>query len=497
MGKRTLSTDLGSLASGAVTALALAVQTGLAALVGVIIARELGHSAETDGFFAAYGVFIVLALAANAIRVTLLPSFARGRAERRLGAEVAASAFLLSLVAIPVVIVGIAAAGPVAGLLTGEGSDVARTTAASVLPWMVAAGVCQVYAGLAASALAALDDYVTAALGFVGGSVAGITLILFRISDDGAQAVAWGMALNGAIALSLPTLALARRARAERMPSGAVRPVGLSLALRMRLMGSGIALPLALQAIYVICLPLASREGEGAVTSFGYAYLFSSAVVAVTASSLGIVTTVPLTRRGLGNGRATKHIVSSAWIGVVAVGLTTGVFAVAGGAIVEALLGSSYATETGTEVGRLVALLSPWAIASVGVSVTFPLLFVHGRGWWLPLLSVGVVVLHLAVALVSEALLGLDGLALSLTFTTGVILLVMLAALGSAWRVLAGLSFATAIVGAIAGGAFVLPWALLEPVPAAIVGAVVYVTLLLVVRPKPLRAAWRYLRALT
>ena len=59
MSKRTASTGHGSLATGAVTALALAVQTGLAAVVGVIIARELGRTAETDGFFAAYGVFIV------------------------------------------------------------------------------------------------------------------------------------------------------------------------------------------------------------------------------------------------------------------------------------------------------------------------------------------------------------------------------------------------------------------------------------------------------
>ena len=76
MSKRTASTGHGSLAPGAVTALALAVQTGLAAVVGVIIARGLGRTAETDGFFASYGVFVVLALAATAIRVTVLPPLA-------------------------------------------------------------------------------------------------------------------------------------------------------------------------------------------------------------------------------------------------------------------------------------------------------------------------------------------------------------------------------------------------------------------------------------
>ena len=84
MSKPTASTGHGSLATGAITALALAVQTGLAAVVGVIIAQKLGRTAETDGFFAAYGVFIVLVLMGTAIRVTMLPSFARrGSSEAR------------------------------------------------------------------------------------------------------------------------------------------------------------------------------------------------------------------------------------------------------------------------------------------------------------------------------------------------------------------------------------------------------------------------------
>ena len=87
--KPTTRTGLGSLATGAVTAVGIAVQTGLAAVVGVVIARKLGRTAETDGFFAAYGVFIVLALAATAVRVTVLPSLARAREAGRLSSETA------------------------------------------------------------------------------------------------------------------------------------------------------------------------------------------------------------------------------------------------------------------------------------------------------------------------------------------------------------------------------------------------------------------------
>ena len=49
------------------TAAALVVQTGLAAVVGIVLAREFGRGPETDGFFAAYGVYVVLVLVLGAV----------------------------------------------------------------------------------------------------------------------------------------------------------------------------------------------------------------------------------------------------------------------------------------------------------------------------------------------------------------------------------------------------------------------------------------------
>jgi O-antigen/teichoic acid export membrane protein len=494
--KRSVSTGLGSLTTGAVTAFAIAVQTGLAAVVGVIIAREVERGAETDGFFAAYGVFIVFALAANAIRVTLLASFARARGERRLGSDVAASASVLSLVAGPVLILGIGAAGPVAGLLTGEDAGVARTTATNLLPWMLAAGIGQVYAGVAASALAALDDYVTAALAFIAGSVAGLAVILLRISNDGVQAVGWGMTLNAAIAVTIPTFALARRARAERMPSRAVRPTGLSLRSRVRLMGSGIALPFSLQAIYLVCLPLASREGEGAVTSFGYAYLLAAGVVGVTASSLGLVTSVPLTRTGLDPGRVARHVDASSWLALVVVAATAGVFAVAGAEIVERVLGSSYSHDVGSDLGQVVVALAPFMVVSVALSVTFPLMFVAERTGRLPLIALGVLCVHVPLAVLGQVIAGLWGLSIALAVSTALALACMLLLLDALRATVGDLLTATVVVGATAAASFALCAWLLGPAAAATLALVVYVGAVLVVRPPGLVRSWAYLRAL-
>ncbi len=496
MEKTSAQSGLGSLATGAVTALAIAVQTGLAAVVGVVIARELGRTAETDGFFAAYGVFIVLALAANAVRVTVLPRLARARDERRLSAETAAYAVSIGVVAIPTLVVGIAFARPIADVLTGSGPDEALDAAAEALPWMLLAGTLQFTAGLLASALAALDDYVVAAVGYIGGSIAGLALILVRVEQDGTVAVAWGMALNAAIATLVPALWLVRRARSEAMPATAARASFGSTGGRLLELLSGAALPFALQAVYLVCLPLAAREGVGAVTSFGYAYLLASAVVAVTASSLGLVTSVPLTRTGLDPGRVARHVDASSWLALVVVAATAGVFAVAGADLVERVLGASYSHDVGSQIGQLVVALAPFMVVSVALSVTFPLVFIARRTGRLPLIAGVVFLVHVPLAVAGQVVAGLWGLSLALAVSTALALALMLVLLDALRETVGDLVTATVVVGATAAAIFALGAIFLEPPAAATLALIAYLGTVLVVRPRGLVRSWDYLRAL-
>jgi O-antigen/teichoic acid export membrane protein len=494
--KRSAQAGLGSLATGAVTALAIAVQTGLAAVVGVIIARELGITAETDGFFAAYAVFIVLVLAATAIRVTVLPPLARARAERRLSSETMSYAVAVGVIAVPLLLVGIVAARPIAELLTGFGPDAAVDAAASALPWMIVAGLGQFTAGLLASSLAALDDYLVPALGYVLGSVSGLVLIALRIGEDGTDAVAWGMALNALIATSLSATWLVLRSRRERMPVGAARVDPRSGPRRLRELGAGSALPLALQAIYLVCLPIAAREGVGSQTSFGYAYLIGAAVVGVCASSLGLVTAVPLTRLGLDPGRIARHVEASSWPALLAIAATAGVFAVAGAQVTELVLGDAYGNDVGAQIGRLVVALAPWMVASVAQSVTFPLVFVAGRGGRLPVIGLGVLAVHVPLAFAGQALAGLEGLALALAFSTGLAFAWMLALLDAARSTLERVGLAIALVGGCALAGFVPAAALLGPAGAAVAGLAIAAAVVALVRPSGLTSAWHYLREL-
>ena len=84
--------------SGLLTGLSTAAVSGSAALAGAILSRKFGHGVETDGFFAAYAVYLALVLVASALRVVVLPAFARARrttggSAREVGVVGAALAF--------------------------------------------------------------------------------------------------------------------------------------------------------------------------------------------------------------------------------------------------------------------------------------------------------------------------------------------------------------------------------------------------------------------
>ena len=318
------------------------------------------------------------------------------------------------MIAVPLVLVSAFGSSLLASLLTGDESEIAQDTAADVLRWVVPAGVAHLFAAMAASGLAAIDDYATAALAYTLGSSAGLALILLRVEPDGIIAVAWGSLLNGVVTLLVVLVGLALHAARLRMPRGAVRPSGAPVRARLGAFAVGAALPLALQLLYVVCLPFAARLGPGAATSFVYAYLASSSLVTVTAGSLGIVTSVPLSRAGFGAAQAARHVVATSWLALVLVGAAGGMFALAGGVLVEAVLGEAYAGDIGADIGRVVAVLSLWMIAAVGVAVTFPLAFVAGRTRALPWIALAALALQVPLAWLGSEVLELNGLALAL-----------------------------------------------------------------------------------
>jgi hypothetical protein len=471
--------------SGLLTGISTAAVSGSAAVLGVILARKFGHGVKTDGFFAAYGVYLGLVLVASSLRVIVLPRFVAARAAGRLAAEVGTWAAALAAPLALVTVVAVAWPHAVASALTSN--PAAQEHAAQLLPWVVASAVAQIFGGLVASALAALDDYQWAAFGFAVGSVAGVALTLVLV-DHGVVAFGWGLALNGALSLGIPLAPLIAR-------RGVGRP-DQRLWSRLLELGEGVALPLALQGLYVIAYRFASGLGAGRATTFGYAYLIAAFLVAITASSVALVATVPFAREGSEPSRVAKHVVAISWVSLALVAGAAGVLALVSEQIVRRVLGASYGGGTGAELGRLVVYLAPWMVASVAVTVTYPLVFVRGRGRWLPLLAVSALVAQILAAWVGRAAFGLAGVAAALALTTAFVLAVLLARLGALARVAQGLAFAALVCGGLAALVFGLPRLVVGPIPAAVVGFVAYAVVLAAWRPAGLRHAWTYLRTL-
>jgi hypothetical protein len=298
----------------------------------------------------------------------------------------------------------------------------------------------------------------------------------------------WGLAFNGCLALAILLVRLLRR-RAVAAPD--TRPWGRLLEL-----GEGVALPIALQGLYVIAYRFASGLGSGRATTFSYAYLIAAFLVAVTATSVALVSTVPLAREGATPERVARHVVAIAWLSLVPVAAAAGVFTLAGRPLVRHVLGASYGGGTGAELGRLVGYLAPWMVASVVVSVAYPLVFVRGRARWLPLLAAAVVGGQVLVEWGGRAAFGLGGVAGGLALTTAGVVVVLLAWLGALRRTLAGVVVAAVVCGALAAAAFGLSRLVVGPIPAAAVGLVLYASVLGAWRPTGLRHAWAYLHAL-
>src|SRR5258708_10360115 len=92
----------GAVRSGLLTGISTAAVSGSAAVLGLILARKFGHGVKTDGFFAAYGVYLGLVLVAGSLRVIVLPRFVAARAAERLPAEVGT---WVAALAVPLVLV--------------------------------------------------------------------------------------------------------------------------------------------------------------------------------------------------------------------------------------------------------------------------------------------------------------------------------------------------------------------------------------------------------
>ena len=478
--------------NGVVTGAAALTATAASAVAGAYLAREFGKTAQTDGFFAAYSAYTVVVLGSSAFRVVAQPRLTRAAGAGKLAHEALSMALAIGCLALPIALLSVFAAGPLGNLLTGTAA--AAGVATDALPWLGVAAAAQMSATLVASVLAAMDRYIASSMSLLLGSVSGAAFFVLAAGDHGIVALAWGLAINGAVSLGLPLLWIVLRHPESRRPSP---PTQAPLSHVAELL-EGASVPIALQALYLLSIAVAGHLAVGTATALSYAYLIASALVTATALSLSLVTSVPLTRRGIDAAGARRHVVSTTWLTLVIVVMAAGVFAVAGGSIAGRALGDAFTADSGDELGRLVVLFLPWMVAATGLAVSYPLLFIAGRARLLPVLAIGCLVLHVPMTLIGSALFEVDGVAVALGVTTLVLFGACLTLLspGAVWQTVWALHqpvFQTvgAAVVAFGGASLVLP-----PLAAGAAGIVAYVVILLLTRSRGLEASWSYVRAL-
>ena len=468
--------------------------SGAAALAGAFLAHKFGRNLRTDGFMAAYGVYLVLVLGAQAFRMVVVPDLTRAEEEGRLGPEFRAYCIVFLVVAIPATAITVAFAGFFGELVTGRLPHLSAEVAADALPWLIPAAFLQLLAALAASSLAARNSYGAAALGFALGGIAGLAFFVLAADAHGIVSLAWGLALNGAVSLAVPVVVFFLRGSRVR------RHLDVPLRLRYRLwqLLYGTAVPLAVQGLYLIALRFAAGTGEGNVTSLSYAYLVAGMFTSATAFSLSLISAAPLTRRGVDAESAAAHVVNSAWVSLALVGAAAGLVALVGGRVVTALLGSAYSGDVGDELGRLVVFLSPWMVASAAFSITYPLMFVMHRTRLLLPIAVGALLVDIPISIVGRTLWGLTGVTVALGLSTTLLVLALMASLSVRMLTLTALGLArlSLLVGAATALAFGGASLVLSAVPAAAAGLALYALLLLAMRELGLSQAWQYVRAL-
>ncbi len=473
------------------TGVSTLVVAGSAAGAAALLAHEFGRNAATDGFFGAYGVYLVLGIAAQAFRLVVAPELARAASAGRLAEETRAWLTAFLLVAIAGTVAVVALAGPIGDALTSNAT--AAHVATRAIVWLVPAALAQLLTAIAASALAAVDDYRVAALAYGVGALSSV-VIFAALIGHGVVALAWGGAFNCGLTLGLVIVALLRRG----LLSSPIARHQLEFRTRLWRLVEGAMVPLAAQGLYVVALVLAGGLGEGKQTSLSFAYLIAAVLVTTTASTLSLISAVPLTRRGRIDETAATHIVNSSWLSLALIAAAAGVFALVGGPVFEAVLGSAYSGDVGRELGQLVVELAPWTVASVVYTLTFPLLFVAGRRRALLPLAILALALHVPIGIGLRAWLGLPGVAVALAVSTFLLVGGLLAALSP--RLLAGVSRGLVRPVVAQAGSAVVAFGVLALVvdrwPAAIGGLALYALLTAGLWRLGLGRAWRYLRSL-
>jgi peptidoglycan biosynthesis protein MviN/MurJ (putative lipid II flippase) len=411
MAERTSS---GTMASSSLWAAISQVATlGVQGIAALVILLLFGKGTDTDAVFAAYGVYGVIVLMCQTLRLTVVARLLDGPSpwaafDRFLGAG-------LGLVAIAVA-VQLVLGGTIAGVLTGELGREARETTRSTLDILCIAIAGQLVAALGAAVLAVRDEFRFPGLAYVLGGVTAIVALVALRGPLGIDAAPIGVAVGSALTATLMAARLWRlgyRPRLRGVLGGTRRP---RTALMLLL---GTVAPLFGQLNFVISLAFAAHLGAGAVTLYTGAFFAGAVVVAVTGSAASLVLAAPIARTWDGDPAGLlPHLRTVMRAGLIIVGPAVAVAGLVGDELVELVLGESF---TPADADRIVGALLALSGVFVGMlAQQLPMLAAFARSRYGAVAAVAVAgtAVHVAASAAALSLDGIVGLAVAASLSS-------------------------------------------------------------------------------
>jgi peptidoglycan biosynthesis protein MviN/MurJ (putative lipid II flippase) len=474
--------------AGVAMAVATFAMAAASALQAVLYLSRFGVDGRTDGFFVAFALYTTFGVFGQSLRLTVVPLLVGPRARL----SVREFAGVLVLIAIPVLIVTCALAGPVAGLLAPGLDPGDRAVTASALPVLGVAMALQLWASGGATVLAVRGRFAAVAASYVAGALAGLIAFLALMDVAGELTLGWSMLTMAVVTCGWMLVGV--RASGG-IGAGARLRLRRIVALTGQVLGRT-SIYLAFNALFVITLAFASHSSAGDTTVLSYAYLFASYLVAGTGMALGMSRIPDMARAARTEQRAVivDTVAPGFRYALLIVAPALAALIAAGAPLVHELLPGSLDADGVRSLQAFTALLVPWTAAALLVSLLMPALFAVGRAGLLNALSIPLLVIHLVATAVGQMLFGVEGSVAALCVAPSCFaatLLVVGAGPGArrVGRELAGgavrfLGLAAVAFGVGAAVASALPSAAGAPVAVAIGGAIYVAGALVVARPQ-------------
>lgn len=437
-----------SLWAGVSQVAALGVQ-GVAALLILLL---FGKGSDTDAVFAAYGVYGVIVLMCQTLRLTVVARLVDGPSpwaafDRFLGAG-------LSLVAIAIVI-QLALGDAIARVLTAGLGASAQHLASWTLDILCIAVVGQLVAALGAALLGVHQEFRYPGLVYVAGGTTSIVALLALHGPLDIKAAPIGVAVGSALSAALMMTRLRRYGYHPSLAAIMAGGRGVRTAIMLLI---GAVAPLLGQLNFVISLAFAARLGTGEVTLYTGAFFAGAVIVAVTGSAASLVLAAPIAQTWKGDAPALlPHLRTIMRAGLIIIGPAVAIVALVGTDLVAAVLSSSF---TRTDAHRLVMTFVALTGFFVGMlAMQLPLLAAFAISRYAAVARIAVLgtAVHvaasaLALSLGSLACLGVAASVSSLTTTMLLLWLIHRRDVVAAWRIVVSETAVVSIAVAVTFG---------------------------------------------